>query len=83
MAAQTITKIVKVFAVVGYVDTLGYLYCTHCKHGDMARSIITNRVINPSGIEYGECDVCHKCIQQSIETVTGTITIEAIPCKIF
>jgi hypothetical protein len=79
MAAYITTKTVEIYRVVGYVDTLGYLYCTHCKHAGLNRASITDRVLSPDGA----CDACHTAMDQSVEIVLGLTTVEAIPCKIF
>lgn len=79
MATYVTTKTVELDRIVGYVDTLGYLYCTYCKHAGLARSIITDRVL----CHGGTCDLCSRSMATSIETITGTVIVEAIPCKIF
>lgn len=63
--------------IVGYVNNLGYLYCTNCHAGGFEGERYWHRDRND------HCDGCGRPMAESLETVPVTYTLESTPAKIF
>jgi hypothetical protein len=66
----------------GYVCSLGYFYCCTCKD-KVSRPV--QRVPADSMPDDTRCDWpgCGKPIAESVEVVSGLVTIEHFACKVF
>lgn len=79
MSAYLTTNTTEIERAAWYCSSLGYAYCTGCKH---TQEIVARRLTSVPG-RGDRCDGCGYLLTGSIEVCAVTYAVEATVCRIF